>query len=86
MRLDPRLRIRRALGMIDIPQSGNPPWAEEIIQFLDFFGQFHGWLLGKVVQPVQIVQAVQSVLGKALRSGPFGRIERLERLERFERF
>jgi hypothetical protein len=41
MRLDAGLRIGRALGVIDIPQTGNPTRAEQIVQFLDFFGLVH---------------------------------------------
>jgi hypothetical protein len=41
MRSDVRLGIGWALGMVDIPQPGNPTRAEQIVEFSDFFGQFH---------------------------------------------
>src|SRR6266508_1022030 len=41
VRLNPCLWIGWALRMIEIPQTGYPAWTEQIIQFLNFFGQFH---------------------------------------------
>src|SRR5688500_8217240 len=41
MRLDAGLGIGRTLGMIDVPQAGNPPRPEQIVQVLDLFGKFH---------------------------------------------
>jgi hypothetical protein len=37
MWLDPCLGIGRPFGVIEIPQSGNPAAAQEIIQLFDFF-------------------------------------------------
>ena len=41
MRSDARLGIGWALGVVDIPQPGNPTRAEQIVELLDFFGVFH---------------------------------------------
>ena len=41
MGFDARLGIGWALGMVDIPQPGNPTRAEQIVELLDFFGVLH---------------------------------------------
>jgi hypothetical protein len=61
MRLDPRLRIGGPLGVIDVPQPGQPTRAQHIVQLLDFFGQLHNFLPGKkLFQWFQTFQGVQS--------------------------
>ena len=47
VRFDSRFGIGRTLGMIEIPQTGNPTGAKQIVELLNFFGRFHVFSLGK---------------------------------------
>jgi len=38
VRLDPRFRVGLTLGVVEIPEAGNPAPAKQVIQLLDFFG------------------------------------------------